>query len=397
VSKTVLILGGGVYSVDLIEAAQDAGFEVVVTDQDEGAPGFAVADHAEAVDITDRDRTIGVANYYDIDGVVPINDYGVETAAVVADERGHRGIDPTVARTCTDKAAMRAAWDSAGVPQPSYFLSCCIKEAKAAIERLGYPAILKPANSLGGGSRGVSTVEKRSEIEQAFKFAQSVYEDDDRVLVEALAEGTEHSIEIVSTPDMTTILAVSDKEKTSKPYRVDESVIYPSDSPERERIERAAQNAVEALGIDIGAAHVELAVTDKGIQLFELGARVGGGATADPIVPAVTGVNYFADLVSLLVGESTPAFEPSDMNGVTYRFLTPSPGRVVRIDGVEEVRSWDGILGCRLWCEVGDTIEKVRTGVDRSGSIIAHGETRSAAYELAERAEERIEFYTTDD
>lgn len=390
-SDRLLVLGGGVSYVDNIRSAQQAGYEVVATDQNGEAPGLSFADYSEVVDITDIGRTVQVAREYDVNGVVPMNDYGVPTAAAVADELDLIGIDRAVAETCTDKVAMREAWDEADVPQPEFGMARSEPEARELVHRIGFPVVMKPANSTGGGSRGVSMVTDESDVQSAFEFARSVY-DDDRVLIEECISGSEHSIEVVARDGDFTVVAVSDKEKTPPPYRVDKSVIYPTVSPERGALERVASRAAKALGIDVGAAHVELALTEAGPKIFELGARVGGGATANPIVPAVTGVDYFAQVARLHAGEKDLSFEPTRQDGVTYRFLTPSAGKVTEVRGIEEVSEWNGILDVRLWVSPGDEIPQVQVGSDRSGSVISHAETRNDAYELADQAEAHIEF-----
>lgn len=396
-SKTVLILGAGVSYLNILEAASETGYRIIATDQNADAPGFDLVDHAETVDITNIEGTLRVAKEYDVEGIVPINDHGIQTAAIVADELNLPGIRPEVAEICTDKAAMRREWKQAGISQPEFGVVTTISEAADAFDTIGAPIILKPANSIGGGSRGVSIVENRKELERAFEFAQSAYKTDDRVLVEECLQGSEHSIEVVVHNNNAHVLAISDKEKTPPPYRVDKSVIYPSNSQERDAIASVAQKATSALGIDFGAAHVELCVTDSGPQMFELGARCGGGATASPIVPAVTGIQYFQELLKLHAGDEPESLEPKRCDGVTYRFLTPDPGRLEAVHGVETVRSWDGILACEIWQEPGDKIPPIRVGSDRSGAVISHAETRTDGYQLACEAEDYLEFVVSGD
>ncbi|PNW61071.1 UNVERIFIED_CONTAM: hypothetical protein BEN50_26005 [Euhalothece sp. KZN 001] len=322
-----------------------------------------------------------------------MNDYAVPTAARIADDLDLIGIYPDVADACTDKASMRKRWAADGLPQPAFRVAEVLEEAWDAAADIGYPVVLKPAVSTGGGSRGVSLVDGPTDLETAFEFAQSAYEDD-RVLVEERANGTEHSVEVVVQKGDASALVVSDKVKTPAPYRVDKSVIYPTslDDSMRERVERVAERATTAMGVEVGAAHVELAVTKAGLRLFEIGARCGGGATAEPVVRAVTGIDYFPRLCRLHSGEPISDWTLSRRDGVIYHFLTPSPGKISGVSGVEEVSGWNGVIDCRLWVSPGDKVSPVRRGGDRSGSVITHARSRSDAYKLAVRAEETIEF-----
>jgi biotin carboxylase len=390
-SERVLLLGAGASYTNLIQASKRAGYEVVATDVDADAPGFEVADFAEAVDITDTEGILEVAKEYEVSGVIPINDYGVPTAAYVAEKMRLPGISPDVADSCIDKSALRRIWEKEGVPQPDFRVVTSLDEAEEAVSQIGVPVILKPTHSMGG-SRGVSKVESRQEVKKAFNFASEAYDEHDEVLVEECVEGSEHSIEVLIGDEQKRVLVVSDKEKTPPPYRVDKNVIYPSEKPYRDEMERVALDSVGALGIDIGAAHVEMGVDDGEPKLFELGARCGGGATADPIVRGVTGMDYFANLTDIYAGKEVEHPDGAERNGVTYRFLTPDPGVVKEVIGIDQVSSWEGILDCQVWISEGDEIEEVKVGGDRSGSVVARADTREGAYRLAKEAEEEIEF-----
>jgi len=389
----LLVFPAGASYVGNLRAARRAGYKVITIDRDPAAPGFAVADHAEAVDITDVNGVLRVAREQNVAGIVPLNDYAVPTAARVAEMLSLVGLDPTVAEVCTNKASMRREWAEAGLPQPEFALVESLEEAERVVERIGLPVICKPAVSTGGGSRGVSVVDDQSRLAEAVEFAQSPY-DDDGVLIEAQVIGSEHSVEVVIHDGDASALVVSDKEKTPEPYRVDKSVIYPTSLNDSTRgtVERICEDATTALNIDDGAAHVELGVTADGPRLFELGARCGGGATAEPIVRAVTGIDYFVQLCHLYADEDVGEWIPCRQYGAVYRFLTPEPGTLESVKGVEEVLSWEGVLDCRVYLSPGDNISPVRVGGDRTGAVITNAPSREEAIRIADKAERTIRF-----
>jgi biotin carboxylase len=191
------------------------------------------------------------------------------------------------------------------------------------------------------------------------------------------------------------VLVVSDKVKTPPPYRVDKSVIYPTvlSSEAVAQVQEAACRAVQAVGITTGAAHVELCMTAQGPRLFELGARCGGGGIPDPIVPYVTGVEMAKEAVRLALGEAPENVAPVRSWSCVYHFLTPTPGRLRSVEGLEEVSRWPGVLDCGVVVNPGDVIRSVRTGADRAGFVIAGDPARDKALDLARRAEERIVFH----
>jgi biotin carboxylase len=392
--RRLMILGASRYYIRSIIAARELGYEVVVTDRNPESAGFRYADHHEVVDIADIDRSIDVARKYKIDGVIALHDFGVRTAASVAEYFGLVGISPQVASWATDKASMRRRWEEAGVPSARFRVVDTIEEAYGAVDELDmWPLVVKPADSRGGGSRGVSKVENRSQLKAALEFAQSFYKSE-TVVIEEFLEGIEHSVETITYGGETHILAVSDKQKTRSPYRVDKRVIYPTlmTGKPLERIHESVKAAVRTLGVDVGPAHVELCTTRDGPRLFELGARCGGGGTPDPIVPFLTGVEMFKEVVRISQGEKPKNLVPRYMRGCVYLFLTPQTGIVKGVRGLEAVRAWENILDCEVLLKAGDEVREVKSGGDRVGFIIAGGETRQSAIALADRAERSIHF-----
>lgn len=392
--RRLMILGASRYYVRSILAAGELGCEVLVTDRNPRAEGFQHADYHEVVDITDIEGSIRLANKYEISGVVAVNDFGVRTAAAIAKELGLVGISPKVAEYATNKAWMRKKWEEASVPSVRFRVVNTIDEAYCAVEELkAWPLVLKPADSRGGGSRGVSVINNKDQLQNAFKFAQSFYEDKS-VIIEEFIEGVEHSLETITYEERTYVLAVSDKVKTPLPYRVDKTVIYPTifGRSDLQRIHDVGKAAVRALGINVGAAHVEMCTTKDGPKLFEIGARCGGGGTPDPIIPFLTGIEMSKEVVRIAIGERPMRLIPSYSKGCVYRFITPEPGFIKNIRGIEKVRSFRNILDCKLMVREGDEIRQVRTGGDRAGFIIAGGETRDEAIALADKAEKIIQF-----
>jgi biotin carboxylase len=396
--KRVLILGASRYYSRSIAAARMAGYFVIALDRNASAEGFSAADLGIACDIVDRDRVLDIARDQRVDGIVPLNDYGVPTAAHVATRLGLPGISEDAAHLATDKAAMRRRWRERGIPCPSVALATSLEEFREAVSRVGLPCILKPAHGIGGASRGVIVVRTHEELPGAIDFAQRFYADK-ATLVESFVEATlEHSAEAVIVDGKPHVIAISDKVKTPLPFRVDKTVVYPTavDRERRPALIETIGRAIAALDIGVGAAHVELATTASGFVLFELGARCGGGGTPEPVVRYATGVDELVETVRVLVGDEPTNLVPTRHFGCVYHFLTPRPGLVSAVHGVEEVRRMQGVLDVEVFARPGTSINPVQVGLDRAGFVIAGAETRQRALAIAEDAERRIQFEYAD-
>ncbi|PCI42156.1 MAG: hypothetical protein COB46_01190 [Rhodospirillaceae bacterium] len=392
--RKVLILGGGRYYLRGIQAACDAGYHVVVADRDENAPAKDVATTFETVDYSDSSAILKLARKHGINGIVPLNDYGVVTAAYVAQSLALPGLSPTVASRSSNKENMRNIWVKHGVPCPRFEVVKDKRDFVSAVQRIGYPCIFKPAHGIGGASRGVIVVNGPEDLKKAIQFTLSFYNDPTTLVEEFVQATSEHSAELLIQNGQAHILAIGDKVKSDMPYRVDRNVLYPTKLHGKQlaSVEKALQEAVKAIGINMGAVHVEIACTKEGVVLFELGARCGGGGTPDPIVPYVTGINYFLKTIECHLGVNIDSLQATEDRGCNYHFLFPKPGIVKSINGFDEVVALPGILDAGLFVGPGDTIPPVRTGLDRSGFIIATGKTQGEALSLGMYAESLLSY-----
>lgn len=389
-AKKLMLLGGSVLCIRYIQAAQEMGLEVLAVDKNPQAPALPYADFSEPVDIMDQQACLQAARRHGIDGVVAINDFGVMSAALVARELDLPGLPLEVAGIATSKCQMRQAWRDAGAPTIDFRRVSSADQLKSAVGEMGLPAIIKPCNSSGGGSRGVMLLDESSDLAEAYRYTNSFYQDDD-VLLEEYAEGLEHSVEAIVYEGVAHIIAISDKVKSPLPFRVDDIILYPTveEGQRLQWVHEAVQQSVEAIGMRNGIAHVELTITDHGPVLFEIGARCGGGAP-DPLVPYLSGVEEFKEAVRLALGERPHHLEPVHHKGCVIRFFYPEPGRITKIQGLEEARKMPGVLSLLMFAEPGDVVKPLRTCGDRAGMVIAGGRDRDEALARANRVLETV-------
>lgn len=394
--KTLMILGAGNFMVPAIITAKEMGLKVLVTDKNPEAVGFKYADFFETIDITDCEKSIEIAKKYDIDGVVPLSDYGVKTASLISKSLALAGINPDVAEIATDKRLMRKTWGKAGVPCPKFRIIIDFEEARNATDEIGLPVIVKPSDGMGG-SRGIMKVKNMSELKNAFDSAK-YYSNSGWLLIEEYVFGNECSVESITYKGETNVLAISDKTKLPPPYRVDKSVTYPTEhSIEiQKEIITITKDAIDAIGIVMSASHLELSITDNGIKLFEIGARTGGGGIIPAIqIPHVYGINMMKETIKIALGEKPVINKRSELYGSELRFLTPKPGKVKKITGLEEAIKLEGIVAMECFVSSGDIVDPIKSGSDRSGYLVTKGKNREDAVKIADIAEKLINIETT--
>ncbi len=396
--KTVLFLGASVSQVAAIRQARMLGFRVVAVDGNPEALGFADADIAEPVDFSDVERVVEVGRKYEVAGIVAIaTDRAVPIAAAIADRLGLPGIGVEVAHRMTNKIAMRRRLQARGLPQPSFLEVLGTAIEAAAVERIGFPAVLKPADS--GGQRGVFKVrtlgEFRQRLPETLAFSRS-----NKAILERYIEGRELNGIAVVRAGHVRVITLSDRLRPpGRGFGVGWIHLYPSvlDSAAREVARNLAASAVTALGLRDGIAFPQLLVTEDGDPyVVEVAARIPAGQMAD-VVHLGTGVDLVEIAIAQAVGlpiqdaQITPKFE----RPIAVRFLTASPGflpvgTVRAVDGIEQIRTAPGVLKADLYILAGETIRPVQVDEDRRGYIIATAPTPLTALELAQQAARKL-------
>ena len=391
--KTILFVGAGRHQRRAIAHAQERGVRVVAVDRNGGAPGLAIADVGEVVDFVDVPEVVDVGRRYAVDGVLTVSaDRAVPIVAAVAEELGLPGIGTQVAHVMTQKIAMRRLLAEAGVPQPRFAAARDLASARAAAETVGFPAVLKPADS--GGQRGIFRLESIDDLD-AHLHAALAESAEGEVVLERFHEGLELNGLVVARGGVAEVLTLSDR---LRPPGIGFGVgwihVYPTTifGDALAEAERVAAHATHALGLRDGIAFPQLLVTDEGILVIEVAARIPGGQMADLARHAV-GVDLFEVALRQALGEPVPdeVARPQMQQPLAIRFLTASPGplptgRVARIGPLDPVLAAPGVVQAETYLQVGETIRPVRLDGDRRGYVIAVADTNVEALQRAEAA-----------
>jgi biotin carboxylase len=394
VDGTVLFVGAGRHQRRAIRRAQELGLRVVAVDRNAEALGLREADVAEVVDFTDVAAVAEVGRRHGVDGVLTVSaDRAVPVVAAVAEALDLPGIGTETAHLMTHKVAMRTRLAEAGVPQPRYAAARSLHEAYGAGESVGFPGVLKPADS--GGQRGVFRLETIDDLEAHFHAALRESPTGE-VILESYHEGLELNGLAIARSGRVTPLTLSDR---LRPPGIGFGVgwihVYPSRlfSDPLVEAERAAVTAVHALGLRDGIAFPQLIVDEGGRPyLIECAARIPGGQMSDLALHAV-GVDLVEIALRQALGLEVPdeLVAPRFQKPLAIRFLTAQPGplptgRVRRVGPLDKVLAFPGVVQADVFLEEGETIRPVRLDGDRRGYVIAVGNTNVEALERAEAA-----------
>jgi biotin carboxylase len=394
VAKTVLFVGAGRHQRRAILRAKELGLRVAAVDRNPDAPGLQEADIAKVVDFADVGAVLKATARLKLDGVLTVSaDRAVPVVAAVAEERGLPGIGVETAHLMTHKVAMRARLADAGVPQPRFAAIRSLSERHRAAAEVGFPAVLKPADS--GGQRGVFRVESLDDVERHLHEALFASPTGEAIL-EEFVDGTEMNGIVIARDGEAIPLTLSDR---LRPPGVGFGVgwihVYPATiyADQLEEAEDVARRTVTALGLRTGIAFPQLiAAPDGRVVVVECAARIPGGQMADLVRHAV-GVDLIEVQLRMALGEELPdeLVLPRFEQPLAIRFFTARPGplptgRVKRIGPLDKVLAFPGVVQADVYLQVGETIRPVRLDGDRRGYVIAIAGTNIEALERAEAA-----------
>jgi biotin carboxylase len=399
--KTILFVGAGRNQRRAIARVRELGVRVVAVDRNPDAPGFAEADVGEAVDFADPQAVAIVGRVHHVDGVMTLAaDRAVPVVARVAELMGLPGIGSDAAHLATNKIAMRRAFAEQGVPQPRYAAVRDYASAKAAGETIGFPAVLKPADS--AGQRGLFLVHDLDDLARNLPSAL-IASPTQEAVVEAFHAGREVNTLLVAREDDVKLITASDRLRPEGiGFGVALAHLYPSTlyGDAVAEVERVALAAVHAIGLRNGIAYPQLLVSADGVRVVEIAARIPGGQMVE--VPRYgVGIDLVEVAVKQALGEAvadelvTPRFQQP----FAIRFLTADPGplptgEVQSVGPLDKALAFPGVDRVETWIEVGETIRPVQTDGDRRGYVIARGSTNLEALDRAEAAASLIDVLT---
>jgi biotin carboxylase len=392
--ETVLFVGAGRHQRRALQRVKELGVRLVAVDRNPEAPGLEIADVGEVVDFADVAAVADVGRRHGVDGVMTFAaDRAVPVVAGVAEALGLPGIGTETAHLMTNKIAMRRRLADVGVPQPRFAAIRHVREVGAAAEAVGFPAVLKPADS--AGQRGLFLVASADDVERHLHaaLAQSIEEE---AILESYHAGLEVNGLLVARGGEVTVVTLSDRRRAAGAgFGVALAHVYPSTlfGDALAEVERVGRSTVHALGLRDGIAYPQVIWGDDGVaRLIEVAARIPAGQM-DSVARYGVGVDLVEIALLQALGRSVPhdLVEPEKQQPMAIAFLTAQPGplptgQLVRVGGLDKVLAFPGVVEADLYFQEGETIRPVRVDGDRRGYVIALGETNLEAVERAEAA-----------
>ncbi|HXI10923.1 MAG TPA: ATP-grasp domain-containing protein [Thermodesulfobacteriota bacterium] len=387
--------------IPLIRKARDLGLFVIASDKSPSAPGFRYADHALKLDTKNARGHIAFAlanrERFNIKGVVAGADVAV-TASMVSEALGFPGIPVEVALRSNNKWLMKQQWLKDGIPTPYAEEVSTVAEAMKVIRKVGLPCMVKAIDN--AASRGSRRIDSIKELDAALKDARD-HSSTGTALIEEYVEGVEQSVEMLVYNGMHLRFGVVDRHFGFEPFPIEIGHTNPSRlAPDlQESLYELAAGAAVSLGIDYGPYKADTILTKKGPMILELPARLSGGFHSQYTTPLSTGLEPQIAAIAMSVGIEIPleAIKTTRSRVAVCKAVFPKPGRVVKIEGLNDARKLPGVEEIFMMVKEGDVVHEYRNCAHRVCYIISTGDTFAEAERNWNAASGKLKITTVED
>ncbi len=365
--KWIMILGAGFDQLMIIKTAKSMGLKVVVVDRDKDAPGFRMCDESHNVDIMDFDKVLNISREKKISGITTmVSNLGMRTVAYVAEKMNLPSIPPKAAQAATDKKTIKKLLKEGGVPIPEGFSASSYEEALDRLHKVHFPVIVKPVDGTKG--RGINAASAEGElqygIDQALKYSPA-----GNVIVEEWIDGPTVGAECLIIDGILEPIIITDKYNTPPPKCVTVGLNAPArlSDPVRKRVKDTARKVAEVLGLNTGAAHIDMIVDNNDVpRVIDVGPRLASGPVIFDFVPNLLGVNMIQAVIQMAIGEKPQIEKIWNGKYAASRFLTVSEkGYMYRIEIPKTQRGFTFYQ----FKELGEVVRPPLSDTDRIGCI----------------------------
>ena len=382
--------------IPAILTAKSMGLNVVATDRNPDAVGFALCDEAVAIDSKDIEGHVRFAREnaqrLNLRGAFAGSDVAV-TVAAVTEALGLPGIPVEVAQRSNNKSAMKERWLRDKIPTPFGAEVRTLEEARQALRHLGFPAIVKAVDN--AASRGSMKLESEAQLPLALEQAKAASRTG-TAIIEQYVVGAEQSVETIIWQGRHYHVGMADREFGYHPYHIETAHVDPSrlSGDVQSRIYDVVDAAADSLGIEFGPAKADMILTTQGPMILEMPARLSGGFHSQYTTPLSTGQDPIRAVMGIAVGRTLDEslLMPKRQRVAICAGMFPPKGRITAIHGVEQAQSIPGVEQVILTRTVGEVVTEYIDNGCRFCWIIGVGDNAQHAQSVIERARATIRF-----
>lgn len=172
VEKKAVLCGSGELGKEIAIELERYGVHVVAVDKYANAPAMQVAQSSHVLSMLDGDALAEMIEKENPDLIIPEVEAIATPKLIELEKKGYTVIPTANATylTMNREGIRRLAAEELGIPTSKYEFAQTEDEFNAAVERIGFPCVVKPVMSSSG--HGQSVVHNESQVAEAWKISQ---------------------------------------------------------------------------------------------------------------------------------------------------------------------------------------------------------------------------------
>lgn len=223
-----------------------------------------------------------------------------------------------------DRELFKKAMEEIGIPVPKGGFAHSLEEAQQIVKEIGYPAIIRPAFTLGGTGGG--TAYNPEEFEEIVERGLSASPISQVLIEESILGWKEYELEVMRDLNDNVVIVCSIENFDPMGVHTGDSItVAPAQTltdVEYQRLRDMAIACIRKVGVETGGSNIQFAVNPENgdVRIIEMNPRVSRSsalaskATGFPIakIAAKLAVGYTLDEIPNDITKKTPAsFEPT--------------------------------------------------------------------------------------
>ncbi|MGQ9876734.1 MAG: ATP-grasp domain-containing protein [Chloroflexus sp.] len=346
------------------------------------------------IDFSDRTAALqAIRNLHanqPLSAILPVDDSGVELAALACADIGLPFNRPEAAAAARDKHLMRQLFARVGVPSPAFRLCTTADDLPTLVHSVTFPCVVKPLRL--NGSRGVIRADNPAQCLAAIRRLTALL---DRIegagvhefLIEDFVPGFEVALEGLIDHEQVQVLALFDKpDPLDGPFFEETIYVTPSRLPEATQAAICAVTAAaaSAVGLERGPLHAELRINERGPWMIELANRSIGGLCSRTLRFG-TDTSLEELILRQAAGLPVDTLNREGQAGGVMMIPIPQAGILRAVAGVAEACAITGIEAVEITAPLNYPLTPLPEGDSYLGFIFARG-SDPATVEAALRA-----------
>ncbi|RXI96462.1 ATP-grasp domain-containing protein [Anaerobacillus alkaliphilus] len=257
------------------------------------------------------------------------------------------------------------------------------------------PLIVKSPNSTG--SKDVFLAVTREELEYHISILREKYPGKS-VLVEEYVDGPQYLVEAMIIDGTPHLIAVIEQEITKKQRFIVTGycVLAEVEKSLNTSLKRLVTSISRSFQFTNGAMHLEIRRKGDKWKLIEINPRISGGAM-NKMVETAFNINLVKETLRLYLGERPEITPKTNKFVFTQYVIVSKPGKLLKVTGRNKAENSPGVVSVYIKPRKGTVLIPPLSMGNRYAYVIARGETKDEATNLAKEAADLIEFHLDDE